>query len=130
MERRNRAHHTVLRALADRAEAAKEKCVCTQYADALCDEFIFEVKSIEDHDEVAQVRAAVVNSTTTCLFIATCPDSDMPVVCGFRPPNFGKSSGVSVRSGAHRGHHFCGRTLPLRRANNGTIALALPLNAA
>ncbi|MGC2634196.1 MAG: hypothetical protein WA215_08290 [Candidatus Cybelea sp.] len=59
MERRNRAHHTVLRALADRAEAAKEKCVCTQYADALCDECIFEVKSIEDHDEVAQVRAAV-----------------------------------------------------------------------
>lgn len=59
IERRNRAHHTVLRALADRAEAAKQKCVCTQYADALCDEGIFEVKSIEDHDEVAQVRAAI-----------------------------------------------------------------------
>jgi hypothetical protein len=59
MERRNRAHHTVLRALADRAEAAKAKCVCTQYADALCDESIFEVKSVEDHDEVAQVRAAI-----------------------------------------------------------------------
>jgi hypothetical protein len=37
-----------LRVLADRAEAAKEECVCTQYADALCDESIFEVKSIED----------------------------------------------------------------------------------
>jgi hypothetical protein len=58
LERRSRAHHRIVRAVADRAAAAGRSCTCSQYADILCDGAIFEIKSI-DGDETAQVRAAV-----------------------------------------------------------------------
>ena len=58
LDRRNKAHHRILRAIADRAEASGLECNCSQYADALCDGGIFEVKTIEDDPE-PQVRAAV-----------------------------------------------------------------------
>jgi hypothetical protein len=58
LERRNNAHHVLVLSLKRRAEAAQMQCDCTQYADALADGCIFEMKSLED-DEIAQVRAAV-----------------------------------------------------------------------
>jgi hypothetical protein len=58
MERRNKAHYKLIRAFADKAEGAGLRCTCTQFADALCQSSIFEMKSIEN-DEVSQVRAAI-----------------------------------------------------------------------
>lgn len=58
LERRSLAHHNLLMAFKKRADQAKLTCGCTQYADALCDGDIFEMKSLDD-DEIVQVRAAI-----------------------------------------------------------------------
>lgn len=58
IERRIASHHSLLIQFKKRATAAGFSCVCDQYADALCDGNIFEIKTIET-DAVAQVRAAV-----------------------------------------------------------------------
>jgi hypothetical protein len=58
LERRNAAHYRLIRAVADRADAAAVACTCTQFADVLGDGCIFEMKSVE-HDRIEQVRAAI-----------------------------------------------------------------------
>jgi hypothetical protein len=58
MERRTVAHYRLVRAFADRAAAHRIHCVCSQYADVLCEGAIFEMKTLDD-DEIAQVRAAI-----------------------------------------------------------------------
>lgn len=58
MERRNTAHFALVAALDRQATLCKIPCDCTQYADAMADGCIFEMKSLE-YDEVSQVRAAV-----------------------------------------------------------------------
>lgn len=58
LERRNHAHHRLVKALQQRAESAALSVFCDQYADMLCDGNIFEMKSVEG-DAVRQVRAAI-----------------------------------------------------------------------
>lgn len=58
LERRNTAHHALVKAFEKRANQAGFECSCSQYADALCDGNIFEMKTLRD-DQVAQVRSAV-----------------------------------------------------------------------
>jgi hypothetical protein len=57
-DRRNNAHKALVLSLKRKAQAAQIKCDETEYADALADGCIFEMKSLE-HDEIAQIRAAV-----------------------------------------------------------------------
>jgi hypothetical protein len=57
-ERRNVAHHQLVRALADAAGAAGLDFCCTEYADLMDPGVIFEMKSISN-DEMDQVRAAI-----------------------------------------------------------------------
>lgn len=58
LERRSNAHHALLLAFKKLANTSGLSCKCDQYADALCDGNIFEMKSLEG-DEIAQVRAAI-----------------------------------------------------------------------
>jgi hypothetical protein len=58
LERRNKAHHALVRALTDRAIKAGLDCCCSEYADVLIPGNIFEMKSVSN-DEVDQVRAAI-----------------------------------------------------------------------
>jgi hypothetical protein len=61
LERRIRGHHNLVKAFEQRANGAGlsgSPCLCSQYADALFDGDIFEMKTISV-DEVPQVRAAI-----------------------------------------------------------------------
>ena len=58
LERRNLAHHELLKQFEAAALRAGLTVKCDQYADALCDGDIFEMKSING-DEIAQIRAAI-----------------------------------------------------------------------
>jgi hypothetical protein len=58
LDRRNKAHHALVVALLQKARTAQLECECTQYADALADGCIFEMKSLEQ-DDTAQIRAAL-----------------------------------------------------------------------
>lgn len=58
LERRKIGHHNLVVAFRDACRRNRVKVDCTQYADALAANWIFEMKTIED-DAIDQIRAAI-----------------------------------------------------------------------